>query len=105
MKNLNFKKLRGLIPAVIQEEGSKEILMVGFMNAIAFQKTCEEGIVYFWSRTKRKLWKKGEVSGNVLFVKKLQVDCDEDTILITVASVVAACHTGSKSCFMKYEYK
>ena len=98
---MNFSKLNGLIPAVIQDERTNEVLMVGFMNEDALLRTRKSGYVTFFSRTRNKLWMKGESSGNKLKVLSLSTDCDEDTILIRVqregAGVV--CHLGTVSCF------
>lgn len=90
----------GLIPVVIQDDKSRDVLMVGYMNADAYTKTMKEKIVCFWSRSKRRLWMKGEKSGNKLLVKKTFIDCDNDCLLI-MAKVIGkgACHTGNYSCF------
>ena len=98
---MNFSKLNGLIPAVIQDERSNEVLMVGFMNEEALTRTRKSGYVTFFSRTRNTLWMKGESSGNKLKVLSLSTDCDEDTILIRVQREGAGkvCHTGSISCF------
>jgi phosphoribosyl-ATP pyrophosphohydrolase/phosphoribosyl-AMP cyclohydrolase len=98
---IDFKKLNGLIPAVIQDEVSMEVLMLGFMNWEAYLKTKKTGVVWFYSRTKERLWKKGESSGNVLNVKSMSLDCDRDTILIKVQPVGPICHTGSNACFKR----
>ena len=90
---------KGLLPAVIQDYFTKNILMVGFMNAEAFEKTQEEGKVTFFSRSKDRLWTKGETSGNFLHVKSIQIDCDKDTLLIQAIPEGPVCHTGSKTCF------
>ena len=90
----------GLIPAVIQDNVTQQVLMVGWMNAIALEKTLETGLITFWSRSRNKLWTKGESSGNYLSLQKLFVDCDQDTVLYKVEQVGgAACHTGYESCF------
>ena len=98
---MNFSKLNGLIPAVIQDERTNEVLMVGFMNEDALTRTRKSGYVTFFSRTRNTLWMKGETSGNKLRVLSLKTDCDEDTILIHVrregSGVV--CHLGTVSCF------
>lgn len=99
---LNFKKNNGLVPAIIQDFQTGEILMLGFMNEEAFQKTKESNLMHFYSRTRKKLWLKGEESGNKLEVKEIFTDCDNDTILVKVKLLGnAACHTGAKSCFFK----
>lgn len=94
---IDFSK--GLVPAVIQDEASLQILMVGFMNEEAFQRTTDEGKVTFFSRSKNRLWTKGETSGNFLNVRKILTDCDNDSILIRVDPAGPVCHKGSISCF------
>lgn len=98
---MDFTKLDGLIPAVIQDDRSGEVLMVGFMNQEALRKTRDSGFATFFSRTRGALWTKGETSGNRLAVKRILVDCDEDTVLVKVAALGdgVACHTGERSCF------
>lgn len=96
---LNFKKLNGLIPAIIQDYNTKEVLMLGFMNEEAYIKTVEENIVTFYSRSKQRLWTKGETSGNFLKVKNINFDCDNDTLLILAEPSGPVCHTGNKTCF------
>jgi len=99
---LDFSKLDGLIPAVVQEHQSGRVLMVGFMNDTALAKTLETGNVTFFSRTRNKLWMKGESSGHVLKVKSLSTDCDDDTLLIQVESLgPGVCHNGYESCFYR----
>jgi phosphoribosyl-AMP cyclohydrolase len=100
---MDFSKLAGLIPAVVQDDESSEVLMVGFMNEAALQQTRATGYVTFFSRTRHALWTKGETSGNRLRVKRLLVDCDEDTLLIRVERLGDGnvCHTGERSCFFK----
>ena len=99
--DLDFTKLDGIIPAVIQNDKDKAVLMVGFMDKDAYEKTRESGYVHFWSRTRQSLWMKGETSGNRLKVITLATDCDNDTLLATVniEGDGVCCHTGSKSCF------
>ncbi len=102
MKNIDidFGKGNGLVPAVIQDYQSGEVLMLGFVNQEALQKTLESGWVYFWSRSRQKLWMKGEDSGNKLKVKKIFKDCDNDSLLIKVELIGNnVCHTDNKSCF------
>jgi phosphoribosyl-AMP cyclohydrolase len=102
MITLDFEKLDGLIPAVIQDYRTGEVLMLGFMNRESWEQTLQEGVVVYYSRTRKKLWKKGETSGNFLVVKEIRVDCDDDTLLIKVEQVGgAACHTGQRSCFFR----
>jgi phosphoribosyl-ATP pyrophosphohydrolase/phosphoribosyl-AMP cyclohydrolase len=96
---LNFEKSGGLVPAIIQDHVSGQVLMLGFMNEEAFRKTSQEQVVTFFSRTKNRLWTKGETSGNFLQVISMQEDCDQDTLLIKVKPVGPACHTGSLTCF------
>jgi phosphoribosyl-AMP cyclohydrolase len=98
---MDFSKLDGLIPAVVQDAESNEVLMVGFMNDEAWAITQDTGYVTFFSRTRNTLWTKGETSGNRLAVKQLFVDCDEDTVLIKAAREGDGnvCHTGARTCF------
>ncbi len=99
---LDFEKLDGLVPAVIQDHETGEVLMLGFMNQESWELTLKEGTVVFYSRSRKKLWKKGETSGNFQIVKEIRVDCDDDTVLIKVEQVGgAACHTGHRSCFFR----
>lgn len=103
---MDFQKLDGLIPAVVQDDESGEVLMVGFMNAEALERTVATGYATFFSRTRGRLWMKGETSGNRLLVRRLLVDCDEDTLLVraTREGAGSVCHTGERSCFFR-EYK
>lgn len=96
---IDFNKGDGLVPVVIQDEQTLEVLMLGYMNDEAFRKTSQEGKVTFFSRSKNRLWTKGEESGNYLNVKSIYQDCDNDTLLIKVHPVGPTCHTGSRSCF------
>ena len=98
---MDYSKLNGLVPAVIQDDGSGEVLMVGFMNAEALRLTEASGYVTFFSRTRNELWTKGETSGNRLKVLQILVDCDDDTVLLRVRREGAGnvCHTGARSCF------
>jgi phosphoribosyl-AMP cyclohydrolase / phosphoribosyl-ATP pyrophosphohydrolase len=99
-QELDFSKNPdGLIPAIIQDFVTKKVLMLGYMNAEALQKTQESQYVTFFSRTKQRLWTKGETSGNFLNVKEIKVDCDQDTLLIYVQPVGEVCHTGADTCF------
>ena len=97
--NIDFTKGTGLVPVIIQNDKTLQVLMLGYMNEEAFRKTNREGKVTFFSRSKNRLWTKGETSGNYLFVKEMQIDCDNDTILIKAEPKGATCHTGSTSCF------
>jgi len=100
---INFsKENNGLIPTIVQDNKTNAVLMLGFMNKQAFQKTKKTGFVNFWSRSRKKLWLKGEESGNMFKVKKLFLDCDNDTILIIVELIGdSACHTKNYSCFFR----
>lgn len=99
---LDFSKLDGLVPAIIQDYQTGEVLMLGFMNADAWEKTLATGQVHFFSRTRQKLWLKGETSGHVQVVKDIFLDCDDDTVLVKVEQLGGAtCHTGYRSCFHK----
>jgi phosphoribosyl-AMP cyclohydrolase len=99
---LSFDKMGGLIPAIAQDAETGEVLMLAFMNKEAWEKTLETGIATYWSRSRSKLWIKGETSGNVQEVKEIRIDCDDDTVLMKVIQKGgAACHTGHKSCFHK----
>ena len=97
--NIDFDKTNGLVPVVIQDEQTLEVLMLGYMNKEAYDKTVAENIVTFFSRTKNRLWTKGETSNNFLHVKSMAIDCDNDTILIKVKADGPTCHTGARSCF------
>src|ERR1044071_6060303 len=100
---MDFSKLDGLIPAVIQDADSAEILMVGFMNEEALELTRRTGFATFFSRSRNKLWTKGETSGNRLEVKDILVDCDDDTVLVKVKRLGDGnlCHTGERTCFFR----
>lgn len=97
--NLDFEKVGGLIPAIIQDNETNKVLMLGYMNEEALAKTQEIGKVTFFSRTKQRLWTKGEESGNFLDVVSIKEDCDQDTLLIKVNPVGPVCHTGADTCF------
>ena len=99
IQSLDWDKTAGLLPVIIQDYKTLEVLMLGYMNAEALEKTQTEGKVTFFSRSKNRLWTKGETSNNFLYVKELFVDCDNDTILIKADAVGPTCHTGSRSCF------
>ena len=102
---MDFSKLGGLIPAVIQDATTSEVLMVGFMNEEALARTRASGYATFFSRTRNKLWMKGETSGNRLRVTEMLIDCDEDTLLLKVAceGEQLVCHTGTRTCFRPEE--
>ena len=96
---LDFEKMNGLVPAIIQDNYTQKVLMLGFMNKEAYDKTVETGKVTFFSRTKNRLWTKGEESGNFLNVVSIQADCDKDTLLIKVHPEGPVCHTGTDTCW------
>jgi phosphoribosyl-AMP cyclohydrolase / phosphoribosyl-ATP pyrophosphohydrolase len=96
---LNFNKMNGLIPVAVQDADAGTLLMMGFMNKEALQQTIDEHQVVFWSRTKQRLWKKGETSGNYLDVVSIQPDCDSDSLLVKARARGPVCHTGQESCF------
>jgi phosphoribosyl-ATP pyrophosphohydrolase/phosphoribosyl-AMP cyclohydrolase len=100
---MDFDKLQGLVPAVIQDDETNEVLMVGFMNPEALETTRRTGFATFFSRTRGKLWTKGETSGNRLSVTRLLVDCDRDTVLVRVRRLGDGnvCHTGQRTCFFE----
>lgn len=99
MEPIDFKKGNGLVPTVIQDNYTLQVLMVGYMNEEAYNRTRDEGKVTFFSRSKNRLWTKGETSGNFLIVKEITADCDNDALLIKVNPAGPVCHTGKKSCF------
>jgi phosphoribosyl-ATP pyrophosphohydrolase/phosphoribosyl-AMP cyclohydrolase len=97
--NIDFNKTDGLVPVVIQDVQTLEVLMLGYMNQEAYDKTVRENIVTFFSRSKQRLWTKGETSNNFLHVKSIHLDCDNDTLLIKVKADGPTCHTGERNCF------
>ncbi len=100
MIDLDFKKQDGLVPAIVQDAESGEVLMLAYVNEEAWQMTLQTGIAHYWSRSRDKLWKKGESSGNVQEIREIRIDCDSDTVLFKVNQMGgAACHTGYRSCF------
>lgn len=97
-----FDKISGLVPAIVQDTETKEVLMMAYMNKESWEATLRTGKATFWSRSRQQLWVKGESSGNVQIVKDIYIDCDDDTILLQVEQVGgAACHTGHRSCFFR----
>jgi phosphoribosyl-ATP pyrophosphohydrolase/phosphoribosyl-AMP cyclohydrolase len=92
---------RGLIPAIVQDAATKEVLMLAYMNAESLRLTLERGETYFWSRSRGKLWHKGETSGNLQKVIEISIDCDADTLLVQVQPMGPACHTGEQTCFYR----
>jgi phosphoribosyl-AMP cyclohydrolase len=102
MVALDFDKLGGLVPAIVQDYRTGEVLMVAFMNQAAWESTLKTGRATYYSRSRKSLWVKGETSGNVQLVKEIRVDCDSDAVLLKIEQVgAAACHTGHRSCFHK----
>lgn len=104
MQNINpaqidWRKIDGLIPAIVQDSVTRDVLMLGYMNEEALQQTMQTGRVTFFSRTKQRLWVKGETSGNFLLVDDIKLDCDNDALLIMARPQGPTCHTGAKSCF------
>jgi len=99
-ENLKYDD-KGLIPAIIQDWKTNEVLMMAYMNDASLKKTVESGLTWFWSRSRQKFWQKGETSGHVQRVKDILYDCDRDTLLIKVEQTGPACHTGERSCFFR----
>lgn len=99
IKKINWEKVNGLVPAIVQDTSTGLVLMLGYMNQEALTKTIQTGFVWFYSRTKKRLWKKGETSGNTLKVLKIKLDCDNDTLLIKALPKGPICHTGELTCF------
>ena len=99
IENIHFEKMNGLVPAIVQDSADGTVLMVGFMNREALEQTLAQNRVVFWSRSKSRLWKKGETSGNFLNVVAVDVDCDGDSLLILARPEGPVCHTGERSCF------
>lgn len=97
--NIDFEKVNGLVPAIIQDVNTRKVLMLGYMNKAALEKSVETGRVTFFSRTKQRLWTKGETSGNFLEIKNMELDCDQDTLLIQVLPYGPVCHKGDDTCF------
>lgn len=102
MIKLDFEKSEGLIPAIAQDHRTGEILMLAYINEESWNLTQQTGVAHYWSRSRNKLWKKGESSGNLQEIKEIRVDCDNDTVVFKVNQIgEAACHTGFKSCFYR----
>jgi len=99
MEKPNFNKENGLIPAIVQDEQSRKVLMLGYMNEEALQKTRATGEVTFYSRSRKTLWTKGKTSGNTLYLSKILIDCDQDTLLILARPAGPVCHKGTDTCF------
>ena len=101
MIEIDFAKGNGLVPVIVQDETTKEVLMLAYMNEESLQKTITSGFATYWSRSRQELWLKGETSGHYQHVKDIRVDCDNDTLLLLVEQTGAACHTGHYSCFYR----
>lgn len=97
----DFAKQGGLIPVIVQDARNDQVLMLAYMNEQAYQKTLETGLGTYWSRSRNRLWCKGETSGHFQQVVSIAIDCDEDTLLMKVIQKGAACHTGNRSCFYR----
>lgn len=100
LEKVSFNK-EGLLPVIVQDMNTGEVLMMAWMDKEALKKTITSGKAYFWSRSRKKLWLKGESSGHYQLVREIRIDCDEDTLLIKVEQIKAACHKGYKSCFFR----
>lgn len=101
INKVNFEKGNGLVPTIVQDYKSNEVLMLAYMSKESLDKTLETGTTWFYSRSRKELWNKGATSGNIQIVKEIRIDCDEDTLLISVESKGVACHTGERSCFYR----
>lgn len=101
VEQVDFKKGNGLVPAIVQDFQSKEVLMLAYMNKESLTKTLEGDTTWFFSRSRNELWNKGATSGHVQYVKEIKIDCDNDTILVLVDQNGAACHTGNRTCFYR----
>jgi len=98
---IDFEKSDGLVPVVVQDINTNEVLMLAYANKDAVEHTIETGYAHYWSRSRKSLWKKGETSGHVQKINEIRIDCDNDTLLYLVNQVGAACHTGEKTCFYR----
>jgi phosphoribosyl-AMP cyclohydrolase len=101
IEDLNFSKENGLIPVIVQDYETKDVLMLAYANKEALEKTIKTGLAHYWSRSRGKIWLKGETSGNYQKIIEVRVDCDNDAIIYIVKPLGPACHTGSFSCFYK----
>ncbi len=99
IESMDFKKGGGLVPVVVQDSETRDVLMMAYANREALQQTVKTGYAHYWSRSSKTLWKKGETSGHLQKVKEILVDCDQDTLLYIVVQTGVACHTGEKTCF------
>ena len=104
LANIDWDKVNGLVPAIVQDFKSYQVLMLGYMNKEALENTVKTNFVHFYSRTKKRLWKKGETSGNVLLLNGIQLDCDRDALLIKASNEGPTCHLGQYSCFDEEEF-
>jgi phosphoribosyl-AMP cyclohydrolase len=101
VEQVDFEKGNGLIPVIVQDYRTKEVLMLAYMSAESLNKTLEKNTTWFYSRSRKELWNKGATSGHFQYVQEIKIDCDNDTLLILVDQIGAACHTGNKSCFYR----
>ncbi len=101
VNSVDFEKGNGLVPAIVQDYNTKEVLMLAYMNKESLKKTLEGDTTWFYSRSRNELWNKGATSGHFQYIKEIKIDCDNDTILVLVEQTGAACHTGNKSCFYR----
>lgn len=101
VEQVDFEKCDGLVPAIVQDSESKEVLMLAYMSKESLKKTLEEKTTWYYSRSRNELWNKGATSGHFQYVKEIKIDCDNDTILMLVNQTGAACHTGNKTCFYR----
>ena len=99
--DIDFEKSQGLVPVIVQDSKSKDILMLAYENRLAIEETVRTGYGHYWSRSRNKLWKKGEESGNVQKVLEIKIDCDEDTLIYLVEQSGNACHKNTKTCFQR----
>ena len=101
INDIDFEKSQGLVPVIVQDSKSKDILMLAYANRLAIEETVRTGYSHYWSRSRNKLWKKGEESGNVQKVLEIKIDCDEDTLIYSVEQFGNACHKNTKTCFQR----
>ena len=101
LDEIDFEKSQGLVPVIVQDSKSKDILMLAYANRLAIEETGRTGYGHYWSRSRNKLWKKGEESGNVQKVLEIKIDCDEDTLIYLVEQSGNACHKNTKTCFQR----
>ena len=105
VEQVDFEKCNGLVPTIVQDHVTKDVLMLAYMSKESLRKTLEGDTTWFYSRSRNELWNKGATSGHFQYVKEIKIDCDNDTILILVEQTGAACHTGNKSCFYRDLYQ